>query len=66
MQPSPVPERLLHRVKAAAHILDVSTSQVYVLVNRGDLEAVHVGRSIRISADALKRLASSGQKLEAR
>lgn len=57
------PERLLHRVTAAAHILDTSVSQIYNLVNRGELEVVRVGRSIRISAETLKRLADSAQPL---
>jgi excisionase family DNA binding protein len=42
-----VAQQLL-RVHRAAKILDVSISQVYNLINRGDLQAIRVGRSIRV------------------
>ena len=55
-------DRVLFRVKATAEKLDISVSQVYNLVNRGELEFVRVGRSIRIPARAIDKLtAGSGQ-----
>jgi excisionase family DNA binding protein len=53
-------DRLLYRVKEAAWKLDVSTSQAYNLINRGELEAVRVGRSVRVPARALEKIARSG------
>jgi excisionase family DNA binding protein len=53
-------ERLLYRVKEAARRLDVSTSQAYNLINRGDLKAVRLGRSLRVPARALEKIARSG------
>jgi excisionase family DNA binding protein len=48
--------RLLYRIKAAAQQLDISVSQAYVLINRGDLEAVRVGNSLRIPARAIDKI----------
>jgi excisionase family DNA binding protein len=53
-------DRLLYRVKEAARRLDVSTSQAYNLINRGELKAVRLGRSVRIPARALEKIAESG------
>ena len=36
--------------------LGVSRSMVYKLVQTGELEAVHIGRLVRISPDSYKRL----------
>lgn len=52
------PERLLYRIKAAAHKLDISVSQAYNLINRGELEAVRVGSALRIPARALEKIAA--------
>ena len=51
--------KLLYRVKAVADKLDVSKSQIYAMVNRGELEFVRVGHSIRIPAWAIEKLAAS-------
>jgi len=37
-------------VKEVAEILRLSTWQVYQLIKRGDIPAIHFGRSIRISS----------------
>lgn len=50
----------MYRVKEAAWRLDVSTSQAYNLINRGELEAVRVGRSVRVPAWALEKIAQKG------
>jgi excisionase family DNA binding protein len=52
--------RLLYRVKEAARQLDVSISQAYNLINRGDLEAVRLGGSLRVPARALEKIARGG------
>lgn len=62
MQPPDKPAlgKLMYRVKEAAWRLDVSTSQAYNLINRGELEAVRVGRSVRVPAWALEKIAQKG------
>jgi excisionase family DNA binding protein len=47
-------ERLLLRVTTAAKMLDVSKSQLYMLISRGEIPAIRVGRSIRIPLDWLQ------------
>jgi len=49
--------RLLYRVKEAARRLDISPSQAYNLINRGELEAVRLGSSLRVPARALEVIA---------
>jgi excisionase family DNA binding protein len=49
--------KLLYRVSAAANRLDVSRSQMYNLINSGQVQAVRVGASIRVPARELERLA---------
>jgi len=44
----------------AAELLDISRSQVYRLLQSGDLEAVKIGRSNRIKVDSIHRLAAEG------
>ena len=43
----------LLRVSKTARILDVSNSQAYNLINRGEIEAIRVGRSLRVSLQTL-------------
>lgn len=50
-------DRLLFRVREAANRLDVSVSQIYNLINRGDISTVKLGEAIRIPARELNRLA---------
>ena len=51
---SDVRERLLLRVPEAAEWLSVGRSTVYELVQRGELPTVHIGRSVRIPAAAVR------------
>lgn len=46
--------QLLLRVDEAAKALGVSRSQVYVLIARGELDAVTIGRSRRVPVDAVQ------------
>ncbi len=48
---------LLFRVSRAAEVLDVSRSQIYKLIERGDLRAVRIGKSIRIPVEAIREMA---------
>ena len=40
-------------VKEAGRILAISRSSVYELIGSGQLETLHIGRSVRIPADAI-------------
>jgi excisionase family DNA binding protein len=44
---------LLLSVEEAGKALGVSRSTVYELINSGDLEVVHVRRSVRVPVDAI-------------
>ena len=45
---------LLLTIPQAAYVLAVGRTTVYELIGAGDLEAVHIGRSVRIPIDALQ------------
>jgi len=48
-------EQLLFTVVQAAHVLGVGRTTVYGLMKTGELHAVHIGRSCRISRAELVR-----------
>jgi len=52
----PVPKSRAITVGAAAKRLDVSSKTIYRAVARGEIPAVRLGRSIRISEAVLERL----------
>ena len=58
--PQPLPESrpvgLLMTIADAALALGIGRSTLYELIGRGQLEVVHVGRSARVPADALRSL----------
>ena len=54
------PDRLLYRIKTVAEKLDISVSQAYNLINRGDLDSVRIGKSLRVPASELERIAAAG------
>lgn len=49
------PTRLLMRVAEVAEALSISRSAVYELIRSGEIPAVKIGRSTRVSLEALKR-----------
>lgn len=55
-------ERVLFRIKVAAQKLDISVSQAYNLINRGELESVRVGRALRVPARAIEKIAAGEAK----
>ncbi|MGI9053931.1 MAG: helix-turn-helix domain-containing protein [Ilumatobacteraceae bacterium] len=46
---------LLVTVEQAGEILGLSRTTIYELINRGELQAVHVGRSLRFPVSELER-----------
>lgn len=54
MNPPPVPPRRYLTVPEVAYYLSVGKSTVYRLVETGELDAVHIGRLIRIPEPALR------------
>ena len=40
--------------KDIAHMLQISSSQAYKIIRRGELPAVHIGRSIRVKPEDLE------------
>src|SRR6266545_6833602 len=49
------PTRLLLRVEEVAEALAVSRSAVYALIRSGEIPSVKIGRSTRVSLEALRR-----------
>jgi excisionase family DNA binding protein len=50
------PRPALLTVKQAARVLNLGRSTVYQLIADGRLEVVHIGRSTRVTTDAIARL----------
>jgi excisionase family DNA binding protein len=50
------PERLLLSVGQAAAVLGVGRTTAYQLIQHGELEVIHVGRSARVPAESLPEL----------
>jgi excisionase family DNA binding protein len=48
-------ERVLYTITEAARLLSLSKSTAYVLVKRGDLQAVQIGRTVRNPRIALEQ-----------
>ena len=46
--------------QTTAEMLDCSRAHVYRLLQAGELEAVKIGRSTRISVESIRRLATEG------
>lgn len=45
---------LLYRIPEAAAALAMSRTVVYELIQRGDLQVVHIGASVRVTAASLR------------
>jgi excisionase family DNA binding protein len=48
------PDRLVYTIREAAHALRISRTKLYELLDSGAIESVHIGRSRKIPADALR------------
>lgn len=55
-----VPQRLAYSPREAAELIGVSRGQIYVLMKRGDLPSISVGRARRITHEALLGLIENG------
>lgn len=59
---APSQPRRCHRIAAVAEVLDISPSSVRRLIRDGQLEAIRIGASVRVSATSLERLLSNGTR----
>lgn len=57
-------ERLLYRIPEAAAMLGMSRTVIYELLTAGELSAVHIGSSVRITADSLRHFVARLEKKE--
>jgi excisionase family DNA binding protein len=48
------PDRLVYTIREAAQALRISRTKLYELLDSGAIESVHIGRSRKIPADALR------------
>ena len=48
------PDRLVYTIREAAAALRISRTKLYELLDSGEIESVHIGRSRKIPADALR------------
>lgn len=64
-----IPSPLLITIEDAGKLLCVSRSSVYRLIDSGDIEAVHIGRAVRVPvtalADFVDRLRSPAEPVSA-
>ncbi len=56
--------KLLYKMPEGAAQLELGLTKVYELVNSGQLRVVHVGRAVRIRADALREFVDNLQNAE--
>jgi excisionase family DNA binding protein len=55
-----VPMKLLLTISEATHVLAISRSKIYELLNSGNLPSVHIGRSRRIRMTDLEEFVKVG------
>jgi len=57
-----MPDQLLYRVEEVAEMLAIGRSKTYELIASGGLPMVHLGRCVRVPAEALQHwLAAQGE-----
>jgi excisionase family DNA binding protein len=49
---------LLYTIPEAAHVLRISRTKLYELLDTGEIESIHIGRSRKIPADSLRSYVS--------
>jgi excisionase family DNA binding protein len=60
--PAPTPRNQCRRITAVADVLDISVSSVRRLIRDGQLEAIRIGASVRVTEASLDRLLSAGRR----
>ena len=55
-----VPMKLLLTISEATHVLAISRSKLYELLNSGHLQSVHIGRSRRIRMKDIEDFVNNG------
>ena len=63
-QTNEIGPRLLLRVPEAAQLLGIGRSTLYELIAAGEIPVVHVGRAVRVRADAVKAWVERQQPVE--
>ncbi|MBT4511535.1 MAG: helix-turn-helix domain-containing protein [Chloroflexi bacterium] len=54
-------EKLLLRPMEAAHLISVSRSKIYSMLDSGEIPSVRWGRCVRVPVNALRQLISDRQ-----
>ena len=54
--------KMLYTPSQTAEMLGISRSQVYLLMNKGELDSIHIGRSRRIAMSHVDRFLNSVSK----
>ena len=60
------PPRRILKVSSVAEMLEVSRATVYALIDRGELEHVWVGNSIRVPTESLEAFVSRNTRTSSR
>ncbi len=61
-QQDPTPEPLLVNARQAGRMLSVCERTIFNLVARGELKAIHIGKSVRFAVEDLKAWIARQQK----
>lgn len=59
---TPIPRNQCRRISAVAELLDISISSVRRLIRGGQLRAVHIGVSVRVTETSLEALLKAGKQ----
>jgi len=54
--------KMLYTPSQTAEMLGISRSQVYLLMNKGELDSIHIGRSRRIAMSHVDKFLNSISK----
>jgi excisionase family DNA binding protein len=57
-----VPTKRLLSLSEAAETLGVSKSQLYVLIRRGEVRAMRLGKVLRVPTEAIDQLVADGMR----
>lgn len=57
---------VLMTIPQAAKMLSLSRAMVYLLIKRGELHCIHIGRAVRVSQSELRRFVQEREAAETR